>query len=625
MVARSKLACALRVAIGILGLGLAAGASPGCTLEPTVEERRLVVYSPRSCPVAQSEAFSVIYGNGDFDDTQSAISSLYLREVGSTLSELPAKTRSVIVDVSHPAHSVDWRGTAEVPPSGPINVLVWPGGETCRLTRNVEPRTDVTLGVFGRHIMVAGGSLIGQVPHTFVGDLSTGIVEPLAFGVGTRRSRPTITAFRTSANQDPSPALVAGGEDPDRQSALGTAEVYLPKAGAVGDLGDFTREKIDLSEPRTRHGAVVLSTGETLLVGGTGQFGAPLGTMEIVDPKTRQFRTNGVALLAVPRNSPTVLRLASGEILVAGGFNRSNQPVPTLEWFSADASRPTKRPVDLVTGRERAFVPLEAGGALAVVVPSSGAADFKTVWVISADGTLEPGLPIDPATLDKVRLFHGTDGSPVLWTGQRWLRWQPWFAAFQPIPDAPANGPGGPAIVSGDSGLALWLDDRIEGQLYVTGYRFATRSRYGAVRNPLLVESTVGLAPDRVTGTPGSSIRFDETSGLELGPGASAFVTDVSYADVSVELDTVGAPAVVLRQEDGRELSVGGAECPFARSPTSSLRVDRTGRQVRFSLDGNDSRLCATELTEGARVSIGVRGTDGAGASFARNLRITRR
>jgi hypothetical protein len=247
------------------------------------------------------------------------------------------------------------------------------------------------------------------------------------------------------------------------------------------------------------------------------------------------------------------------------------------------------------------------------------------VWVISADGTLEPGLPIDPATLDKVRLFRGTEGAPVLWTGKHWLRWQPWFAAFQPIPDAPANGPGGPAIANGDSGLALWLDDRIEGQLYVTGYRFATRSRYGAVRNPLLLDSTLGLAPDRVTGTPGSSIRFDEATGLELGPGASAFVTDLSYADVSVELDTSGAPAIVLRQEDGRELSVGGAECPFAQAPIVRLRVDRTGTQVRYGINGGDSRLCTTELTEGARVSIGVRGSDNAGASFVRNLRIVRR
>ena len=72
----------------------------------------------------------------------------------------------------------------------------------------------------------------------------------------------------------------------------------------------------------------MLATGETLLVGGIGQFGVPLATMEIVDPKTRRYRTSGVATLLVPRSSPTVLRLASGEIMVAGGFDRSNLPGP---------------------------------------------------------------------------------------------------------------------------------------------------------------------------------------------------------------------------------------------------------------------------------------------------------
>jgi len=611
-----------------LGCGaLLAVLAGGCTKDPEIVERRLVVYSPNSCPIEQSEAFSVIYGDGDFEG-DSAVASFYLREIDKMLDELPAQTRSVIVDVSNAARSKDWRGTAEVPPSGAINVLAWPDRETCRLTRNVEPRVDTTLGVFGRHIMIAGGSIAGKVPRTFVGDLSTGILEPLEFGLATRRSRASITAFRTSRSQDPSPALVAGGEDPDTQSALATAEIYVPSPGALGDLGDFARERIDLAEARTRHGAVVLATGETLLVGGVGQFGQPLGTLEIVDPVTRRSRTNDSALLKVPRSNPTVLRLASGEIMVAGGFNRSNERVPTIEWFSADAKVATFTPRDLVPGRERSFIALEGGGALAVVVPEAGATDIQTVWVISAQGTIEPGTPIDPAILDRSRLFQGTEGAPVLWTGQRWLRWQPWFAAFQPIPDAPDPSlypaPSVPGIANGDNGLALWLDDTVPNQLFVRGYRFGTRSRFGAVPPHLLIEGTSGLAPDRIAGTPGSAIRFDPVSGLELGLGASAFVTDVTYADVSIELASSSA-ALVLREETGRELTVGGAECPFAVPPVLSLRVKRVGRQVQYSIDGADLRTCRTELSDAARVAIGVRGTNNSGSSFARDLRITRR
>jgi hypothetical protein len=481
--------------------------------------------------------------------------------------------------------------------------------------------------------MVAGGSLPGQVPNTFVGDLSTGIVEALDFGLGTRRLFPTITAFR-APGEDPSPALIAGGEDPDTHGPIGTAEIYLPKPGTPGDLGDFGTERIDLSEPRTKHGAVVLANGTTLLVGGVGQLGLPLATMEIVDPRVkppdRRVKTNGVALLATARANPIVLRLASGEIMVAGGTDKSHAPVPTIEWFSADAKVATKRPVALVTGRERAFVPLAAGGALAVVAPSGTPTDFLTVWVISADGAIEPGLPVDPTTLDVVRLFPGTEGAPVLWTGQRWLRWQPWFGAFQPISDAPqpapADRPQMAAIASGDEGLALWLDARIEGQLYVNGYRFATRSRFGNVQNPMLLDSPAGLAPDRLTGTPGSSVRFVPGGGLELGPGASAFVTDLTYADVTVEVDGGGAaPLIVLRQESGREIEVGGAGCGFALSATTKIHVERVGPEVSVRFDDGAPRLCPSTLDDGARVTIGVRGPQGSGSAVARNLRVNRR
>lgn len=619
------------VAIGLVAAGVALVAS--CKPSARFEDRPLVVYAPRSCPVSQSEAYSVVYGNGDFEDSASAVSSLYLRDVGKEMSELPQGTRSVIVDVSHPAQSVDWRGTAEVPASGPVNVLVWPGGETCRLTRNVVPRSEVSLGVFGRHLMVVGGRVDGQVPQTFVGDLTTGIVSDLEFGIATARRNPSITAFRETADQDPAPALVAGGEDADAH-ALTTAELYVPKPGTPGDIGDFDRVKIDIGDARTKHGAIVLASGETLLVGGIGQFQLPVATMVVIDPVTRRLRTSRVATLAVARSNPTVLRLASGEIMVAGGFDRSNLPVPTIEWFSADATHATKHSADLVAGQERAFVALEGGGALAVVRPQAGATNFSTVYVISADGTLEAAVPIDPAALDEVRLFPGTDGAPVLWTGQRWLRWQPWFGAFQPIADAPTRGPRGTSIASGDPGLALWLDDRaeepneavvLEGQLYVRGYRFGTRSRFGTVRNPLLVDGPNGLAPDRVVGTPGSSIRFVDGRGLQLGPGASAFVTDVTFKDVDIAIDGGDTPYVVLRQENGRELEVGGAACAFTQSAAKTLFVSRTGKRVTVRVDDGEPRDCPTELDDSARVSIGVRGAGGTGVSLAKNLRISRR
>jgi hypothetical protein len=578
--------------------------------------------------VAESEAYSVIYAGGDFEPSleRPPIESVFLREVGRTMQDLPKETRSLVVDVSQ--GDVDWRGLTDVPARGPIHVLVWPGASSCRLTREVERRTEMALGVVGHHVIVAGGrSLDGsQVPHTYVGDLTTGAIEQLAFGLNTRRSWPTITAFRTSNDADGVvSALVAGGEDPDSGGALATAEIYVPNIGAPGDIGDFDRQRIDLSEPRTRHAAVVLASGETLLVGGVGVAG-PLRTMEIVDPVTRRARTSGVALLQIARREPSAIRLSTGEILVAGGVDPKGNTVPTLEWFSPDASRSTKRPIDLVTGQKRAIVPLQAGGALAVIVPEPGSPpDFKTVWVISADGTLEPALPVDPATLDTARLFIGTDGAPVLWTGRRWLRWTPWFGAFQPIAGAPSTGPTLDAIASGDPGLALWLEDRGEAGMNVTGFRFATRTRFDAVPKPLLVTGLEQLAPDRLAGSRASSLYFDPDRGLMLGPGASAFLTDVTFADLELEVDvTASAPSVVLRLETGAELEVGGAGCAFAQSASKHLVVRRRGRRVDVRVDDAPFRTCPTELERNGRVSVGLRGSQGAGLSGGRNLVVTR-
>lgn len=600
-----------------------------CSRDPRIEERPIVVYSPRSCPVSQDSAFGVMYAAGDFEpaDDRPAARSLFLRETGTRFDDFPLSTRSVVVDVSQPGRDVDWRGIRDaIPTSGPINVLVWPGGESCRLTRNVERRTDATLAVFGEQVIVAAGTLVdsAQNPRTFVGDLSTGVVERLEVGLNIRRNRPTITPFALPEEKGLA-ALVAGGSEPERGTAINTAEIYVPSAEGNGKVGDFVSTRILLSEPRALHGAVVLSTGETLLVGGVGP-GGPLRSMEIVDPRTQRARIDGVALLEIRRKRPTVLRLASGEILVAGGLDQNDRPVPTLEWFAPDASRRTKRSVDLVTGRDRAFVALASGGALAVVIPEIVTSDFKTVWVISAEGTLDPGVAVDPASLEAVRLFGGAENAPALWTGKRWLRWQPWFGAFEAIADAPATGPRTDAIASGDSGLALWLDDQGEAGMYVTGYRFATRTKYGAVPKPLLVDGPGQLAPDRLSGIAGSSIRFDREGGLVMGPGASAFLTDVSFADFALDVDVTSAPpSVVLRDEGGRELEIGGAGCGFTQGAQRHIAVRREGPLVRVRADDGEERRCPTELERDVRVSVGLRGGAGTAESAARNLVVVRR
>jgi hypothetical protein len=635
----------------VLGVGIAA-----CAREPNVEERAVYVYSPRACPVAQSTAYSVLYAGGDFQPSQenAPIARLFLSDVGRAMTAFPEATRSIVVDVSQQrpeqeGEALRWWGFAEVPKAGPVNVLVWPVRETCDLTRNVDVRAGSTLAVFGRHLMVAGGTRDdGSNPLTFVGDLSTGILEGLDLGLLVKRTRPSITPFRADSEELPSAALVAGGEDAAGEP-LDNAEIYVPKVGAAGDLGDFDRTSVRFADARKDHGAVVLASGATALIGGTGRNGKPLRSIEVIDPVSRQSRSDGLRQLAIARTNPAVLRLANGEIMVAGGTDAQGG-VKAIEWFPPDLRADSKltsvkRPADLVTGRERAIVPLPAGGALAVVAPEDkNATNFQTVFVISSEGGIEPGIPVDPAELDSVRLFDGAGGAPVLWTGKRWLRWQPWYGAFEAITDAPPSGPSTTAIASGDSGLALWLEERTaEGQpvgMYVAGWRFAARPRFDAVNSALLVDTSVGLVPDRIPGV-GRSVSFDPARGLVLGTGAAVFVPDLTFADFRVELDIVSAaPEIVLRPEGSSgvrrigtagdvellpELAIGGAACAFGGSATKTLAVERRGKEVRVILDGREERTCPAELDASGRVSLGLRGAGGTASTGARNLRVIRR
>lgn len=610
-----------------------AAAVTSCSPSARVEERRIVVYSPRSCPVDEARAYAVLYAGGDFepDLAAPAVASLFLREVQTPMTTLPSSMRSLVVDVTHPAQGVDWRGVTEVPARGEVSVLVWPQRESCRLSRNVVPREGAVFGVFGHHALVAGGRATGvsAVPETYVADLTRGVVDSLKLGLGTRRTKASVTSTRAALGEAAG-AIVAGGADPDSGMPIANAELYVPSADSAVVLGDFDRARITLSEPRADHGAATLVTGETVLVGGMG-VGGPLRTLEIIDPTTKTARL-AAALLAVPRRGAKVLRLASGELLVAGGVDARGEPVPTLEWFAPDASRPTKRPQDLVTGKERAIVPLEAGGALAVVVPPNNAPPtFNSVWIITAEGGLEPAVSLDASELVAARLFPGAEGAPALYTGKRWMRWQPWFGAFQAIADAPSTGPREDTLASADSGLALWLEDAkapLDGSVtgtFITGYRFATRSEYGVAPKPLLDDGPAFFVPDRLAG-PDRPVRYDPALGLVLGPGASAFLTDLTFADVDIDLDvTSDAPYVVLRQTDGVEIEIGGVACATAASARQVLHVERRGARLAVAVDGGELRPCPGRVAEGARVSVGLRGSAGTQRSSGRHVSVTRR
>lgn len=600
--------------IGALALALVAtGGAAACSKDPVFTTRTVTLHVPAACP-ADGSAYADYYALGDFEPTPPATGH-FLRDVGAGLPELDPAARALVVQASEAVDGSSaptlWEGVAPVPPSGDVDVLVLPALASCALTSPPGIGAGATVApIAGGRALVVGGTG-NPTPPTFVVRLDTGEIAPVGTDLLTPRVGATVTPFGGGG-------LVAGGLDPrPGGQVLATAEVYDPA------LGGFAQQQpIALSEPRAEHGAVQLATGETLLVGGVGGDGrTALGSMEIVDPATGRVRTTGVAQLQFARVAPTVLRLASGEILVAGGVDSSGAAVTQLEWFAPGASAPSKRPQSLVAGSARAFVALEGGGALAVVAPPPGApAGFPNVWVIDATGALEAAAPVQSPLTHPV-LFGGAQGAPVLWTGEFWLRWQPWQAAFAPLAVLDAARVGASdATCAPDAGLALWLDS---GSRTLRALRFDTRNAYSTTPQLLLQTDASELAPDRLAGP--SSATFDSTvGGLVLAPGASAFVTDRTYADLALDVAApTGQPAtVVLRDELGNEVEVGGPGCPATLG--AAMHVERHGASVAWSADGSAPATCPSSVGADARVSVGLRGTAGTARSVARDFRLTR-
>ncbi len=614
------------------GACIVAGVVGACQKDPVVTTRVVTLHAPQACAPglaslsADAGAFAVYHALGDYEPVPPADGHLVAME--TTLPEIDPAARSLLVDTTE--EDREWEGVSPIAPTGGVDVLLLPATTPCTLRGTVGGAAGVAIGIAGEQALIVGGSSGAGAPGTVVLRLDTGAVDALPASAASVRTRSTVTAFGAGA-------LVAGGVSASG-GVLGEADVYDPA------LGGFDSGSIALSAPRYAAGAAVLATGETLLVGGIGEDGAAaLDSIEIVDPVTRKARL-APSKLAFARSAPTVLRLASGEIFVAGGVDSSGVPVTKLEWFTSDLGQAiTSRTEDLVAGPARSYAALEGGGVLAVIAPPANAsATFQNVWMIDPDGVTEQGVPIDGPVPQPV-LLGGAGGAPVLWTGStaegvpgRWLRWQPWtgaFTALEVLDDTPARVMG--AAASPDPGAALWLDATMPATPRLAALRFDVRGEYSTLSGPLLVSDTMDTVPDRMPAD--GVLSFDAGAGtagqltLDPGaspPGASVFVSDRTYAAVRIEVDApTGQPAlVVLRDALGDEMEVGGAACAGAvvTGVASTLTVERMGANVTWTLSGGATGKCALGFDADARVSVGVRAVPDLVKSVVSNLRVTR-
>jgi serine/threonine protein kinase len=222
----------------------------------------------------------------------------------------------VFVLVSRPASTLSVTGT----PSPPASSASSPGGSG-RPTASWQLTGSMAAG----HGNWYNGGF-AELPNGRVlaisGAGSTGVLTPTAeiYDPGTGRWTPAGSlhdaryAFGQPSVLPDGDVLVAGGHDANVVD-YATAELYDPATNQwtfTGSLNTSRRYPVQ----------VELASGEVLVA--TGSHGPPtctryLSSAELYNPATGQWTYTGSTL--VPRESATVIRLADGRVLLAGGYN----------------------------------------------------------------------------------------------------------------------------------------------------------------------------------------------------------------------------------------------------------------------------------------------------------------
>ena len=209
-------------------------------------------------------------------------------------------------------------------------------GRFIAATATVAPHSyhSATLLNDGR-VLIAGGLDAGAA--------SSAVAEIYDPASGAFTSTGSLSTPREGHTATPLPdgrVLVAGGIQVSSAGAdpLNSAETYDPAAGT------FTPTLHAMAVPRYTHYAVLLATGEVLIGGGFPDI-----TAELFDPAQGTFTLTGS--MTVARGAATATLLSSGQVLVAGGFTGGGPAItataelydPNTGLFSATGSMATAR------------------------------------------------------------------------------------------------------------------------------------------------------------------------------------------------------------------------------------------------------------------------------------------
>jgi hypothetical protein len=531
-------------------------------------------------------------GLGDFAQTSAAAEVATLGSTSVVLPALPPATRQVVVTPVSDAGP--WAGSALVSDAGGISLLALPLDRACPLSVqvNLAAQPGASIGAIdATHALLGGGTL-----PPFVIDLGRGAVTQLETSPSPPRSYATITPFGAGA-------LVAGGSDAMKGTAQDTAVVYTSAAPSSGTFG---APIVLPSGQRTKHAAVALADGRVLLVGGVTDLGQPVTAIDVFDPQNPTTPTTLSASLRTGRVAPTAFALPNGQVFVGGGTDAKGDPIASAEWLDESlAWLATQTMCSAAT--EQGFVGTE-GGAVLAVVGAAATTGCSNVHILLPSGVTDaPPLPAPGPRL--VRLFAGAQASPVLVTDTGALRFHPWTGAFASLgPSAAGLSLPTSATLAPTPGLALWLgeDDNLWVLRDDTHGEYATDVTHG----PYLVTDDLFTAPDQL---PGANIGFDVASGATMSNGATVWLTDATFADVtaSVVLPSGGAATLVLRDPLGKEVTCAVAGAP----PLASFGLTRSGGDVTATLGDAGGVACSGAVDASARVAIGVRGPAGGGGT----------
>jgi hypothetical protein len=143
--------------------------------------------------------------------------------------------------------------------------------------------------------------------------------------------------------------------------ATASVEIYDPRTGKFSPAGS-------LAEPRTVGQALLLNDGRVLVSGGNGQYGGDVRTIELYDPakKTSVAVKLPTSVAQLPA-SPTVVLLADGKVLIAGGSYDDNNTTSKVTVIFDPASGAFSKGPLMAEPRQRAMATLLDDGRVLIV------------------------------------------------------------------------------------------------------------------------------------------------------------------------------------------------------------------------------------------------------------------